>query len=131
MKTLLKTTLLLAFSFLLISGSCKKEKTGTDGLPAATQEGKNTFGCLVNGKAFVAKWYGFPPKSGVACQYGYIDYNVSTTDHYFNVRGTDNKTDPNKYFDVKIFTHKLDMMGGGGYILFKTSKTVALMLNMR
>jgi hypothetical protein len=62
MKTLVKTTLLLVCNLILISSSCKKEKTGTDGLPAATQEGKNTFGCLVNGNVFVAKPYGSPPR---------------------------------------------------------------------
>ncbi len=44
MKTLTKTTLLIACGLMFISASCKKTKTGTDALPAATQEGKNTFG---------------------------------------------------------------------------------------
>ncbi|AII51801.1 DUF6252 family protein [Hymenobacter sp. APR13] len=39
-------TLLLVF----LSASCKKEEV--DALPKATQEGKNTMGCLVNGKAW-------------------------------------------------------------------------------
>jgi hypothetical protein len=129
MKTLLKTTLLLACSFLLISGSCKKEKTGTDGLPAATQEGKNTFGCFINGKAFIAQAQPFS-KPPVTCQYGYSDYNTSTTDHYFNISALDNKSDPNKHFYVRMFTDKLDIKGGA-YILFKTSRIMELMPNMK
>lgn len=34
---------------------CKKDETGIEALPPATQEGKNTFGCLVNGEAFTPK----------------------------------------------------------------------------
>lgn len=43
---------------LAIMVSCKKEKTLEDELaklPPATQTGANTFGCLVNGKAWVAQ----------------------------------------------------------------------------
>ncbi|OAQ38969.1 hypothetical protein A5893_13100 [Pedobacter psychrophilus] len=47
---------LLALSFLLITGmQCKKENTDTPGLPAATQEGKNTLGFLLNGEAWTPK----------------------------------------------------------------------------
>jgi hypothetical protein len=48
------------FSCTLLSLSCKKEK-----LPKATQEGKNTFGCKVDGKIFLpsesAGLFGSPP----------------------------------------------------------------------
>lgn len=37
-----------------ISG-CKKDKAPLESLPAATQEGKNTLGCLVDGRAFARK----------------------------------------------------------------------------
>lgn len=40
------TTILLLFT------TCRKE-TALDKLPPATQEGKNTFGCLVNGKSWM------------------------------------------------------------------------------
>lgn len=39
----------LAVFMLCTSLQCKKDKTGIDALPPITQEGKNTFGCLVNG----------------------------------------------------------------------------------
>jgi Family of unknown function (DUF6252) len=114
MKPFIKTTLLLAFSFLLISGSCKKEKTGTDGLPAATQEGKNTFGCVINGKAFIAQSRPFNPAPPITCRYDYIDYSVSK-DHKFYVIGSDNKSDYSKIISIKIFTNKIDIQEGTTY----------------
>lgn len=43
-----------------IFASCKKDKTGlseVSKLPPATETGANTFGCLINGKAWVAQTY--------------------------------------------------------------------------
>ena len=51
----------IMLAFLSACDGCKtddpqpKEKTELEKLPPATQEGKNTFGCLVNGKAWVTK----------------------------------------------------------------------------
>ncbi|HXH99678.1 MAG TPA: DUF6252 family protein [Sphingobacteriaceae bacterium] len=53
MKTL-QLLFLLPFAGMLLSASCKKEPL--DKLPPATQEGRRTFGCLVNGKPFVHKY---------------------------------------------------------------------------
>jgi hypothetical protein len=39
----------------LLTAACKKEPTELDALPKATQEGRHTFGCLVDGKAFLPK----------------------------------------------------------------------------
>lgn len=69
--------LFLAFSITLLANSCKKEKTGIDALPAATQEGKNTFGCLVNGKAFLPKATIFTSLEKISCYYGYINGGYS------------------------------------------------------
>lgn len=43
--------ILLCFIF----ASCKKEKTDEEKLPAITQTGANTFGCLINGKLYQPK----------------------------------------------------------------------------
>jgi len=51
MKSLTKIFLFIPLCFLLLSNSCKK--TGINSLPPATQTGANTFGCLVNGKAWI------------------------------------------------------------------------------
>ncbi len=45
---------LAAVVLALSASSCKKDGPAA-GLPAATQEGKNTFGCLVDGQLFVPK----------------------------------------------------------------------------
>ncbi|GAA3923500.1 DUF6252 family protein [Hymenobacter algoricola] len=48
------TTCRLLTLVLLLASACKKE-TELDALPKATREGKHTFGCLVDGKAFLPK----------------------------------------------------------------------------
>jgi hypothetical protein len=59
-KTLIISVLLLIGSIISLE-SCdlfekgSKPKTELEKLPPATQEGKNTFGCLVDGKAWVTK----------------------------------------------------------------------------
>jgi hypothetical protein len=46
---------LLITSVLLIAASCEKEELGPESeLPPATRSGENTFGCLINGKPWVA-----------------------------------------------------------------------------
>ncbi|TKC00739.1 DUF6252 family protein [Pedobacter cryophilus] len=56
MKYLKPLIFLLFLSFLLFTGmQCKKEETGINALPPATQEGKNTFGFLLNGEVWVPK----------------------------------------------------------------------------
>lgn len=56
---------------LLSSASCKKDKASEDQLPAATQIGANTLGCLVNGKVFVPKGYGSTGRPNPYVQYDY------------------------------------------------------------
>ena len=47
-----KTLLLALFAFVMLTASeCEKKDLTT--LPPETQEGKNTFGCLINGEVFV------------------------------------------------------------------------------
>jgi hypothetical protein len=58
MKTLQLSLLLFGSVMLLLSSQCKKSDsspplTELQKLPAITQGGRNTFGCLINGKAFV------------------------------------------------------------------------------
>jgi len=54
-----KKSLLLFLLVLSVLPACKKSATSElDKLPAASQYGANTFGCLVNGKAFLPKTWG-------------------------------------------------------------------------
>ena len=52
-----QSLLIIIATFLLLGSSCKKDKlvNEIDKLPPATQTGANTFGCLVNGKAWIAQ----------------------------------------------------------------------------
>lgn len=62
--------LLLVLGLLLTSSmKCKKEKTGIDALPLTTQEGKGTFGCLINGEVFLPK--GNFSVAPITCTYQY------------------------------------------------------------
>lgn len=85
------TIKILFFSlFLLFFFSCKDRNEETpvaeiDKLPAATQTGANTAGCLVNGKAFVAKGY-FPGGSGLICNYNDgKDFTLSISENVDNI----------------------------------------------
>ena len=50
MKTFKPTFALLALSFMLVTSmKCKKDNPAKEDLPLITQEGKRTFGCVVNG----------------------------------------------------------------------------------
>lgn len=65
---------LLAFSFLLFTGmQCKKtsDTTKEEVLPAETQTGADTFGCLLNGKVWLPK--GKFPYSGLTTT---IEFNI-------------------------------------------------------
>lgn len=82
--------LLLPLLCLLLTPSCKKDKVPPlEQLPAATQEDKNTFGCLVNGKAFTPQSRGLFNGSPTQCYYQYMKdtyyFHVSAS----NEKGTD------------------------------------------
>jgi hypothetical protein len=88
----LKIILVLFCSFLLLSASCKKEKSNPiDNLPPATQTGANTFGCLVNGEAFLPKGSVF---AGPILQTQYVsnDGFYSLYISAFNKNGDNHKT---------------------------------------
>ena len=52
--------LFLSLAALLLAAGCKKDDPEAS-LPPATQEGKNTAGCLINGQPFVASGFGSGP----------------------------------------------------------------------
>jgi hypothetical protein len=87
-KIVLKVSL-ISFLILFTFYSCKKHKPTNpiDQLPAATQTGANTFGCLVNGEAVVIhKPFGdLSPAFGCS----YILTYSSITGYVFGVTGTD------------------------------------------
>lgn len=80
--------LLLATCFLLFTSlQCKKDKLPIDQLPAATQFGANTFGCLVNGEVVIPTNnviyrsnfdYGYDPDYGLSIEASSEDRNHET-----------------------------------------------------
>ena len=107
-------TFYLLLSLILIMGmKCKKDETGIEALPPATQEGKNTFGCLVNGEAFTPKGsnLGGPILSSY---YQYL--NTSTAQGYFfNVSA--NKNENNIAKSVNLGANNVLIGEGKTYIL--------------
>lgn len=79
-------TLLAFLSGLLLSASCKKHVVPPVDqlslLPPATQTGARTFGCLVNGRAFVPKNRSFLEGPIMQCNYIYTSGGF-----YFDVSG--------------------------------------------
>ena len=82
----MKNTLLFILLLACIGFSaCEKEKTPPtelEKLPAATQEGKNTFGCLVDGKAWTPKWGGLL-KPGITPYYNNVLGNFSIITYFY------------------------------------------------
>lgn len=70
----MRPILFFAFSLMLILSSCKKQ---INELPDATQNGSNTFGCLLNGKAWIPTGRG--PASGVYPTSGGFFKNVDNS----------------------------------------------------
>jgi hypothetical protein len=76
--TRLKSIHIIVFYFILLSASCKKSniQPGVDQLsllPPATQTGANTFGCLLNGQAFVPNSPHFLQAPVMQCNYVYLN----------------------------------------------------------
>jgi hypothetical protein len=74
--------LLLAFSFLLTTGmQCKKSsETPKEVLPAETQTGKGTFGCLVNGEVWLPIGKSFIPALSTTIQFNILSIHTNRND---------------------------------------------------
>lgn len=111
------------FSFLLIIScvfifttiNCKKAKTGIAALPPATQEGKETFGCLVNGVAFTPKGstLGGPILSSY---YQYLN-SPTAQGYFFNVSASRKNGGDNGTEGIAFGTINLQLLEGKTYIL--------------
>lgn len=102
----LKNILILLCSLLLLSASCKKEKSKNpiDDLPPATQTGANTFGCLVNGEVFLPKGSGLGGPI-LECRLEFVNNG-----YHFFLSATDTKNEPLRA--VTILTDSLELAEG-------------------
>jgi hypothetical protein len=93
-----------------MSSSCKKQVvqpvSELSKLPAATQTGANTFGCLINGQAFVPQNRSLLEGPKLQCNYIY-----TAGGYYFTVGGV-NKNSGGITSDVIIFTDSLAIKDG-------------------
>ncbi len=97
MKKLLNILLPLTLFWTLTASKCSKDE-----LPPETQEGKNTFGCYVNGKLFVPGGGLGPIKT---CYYQSIYPGESG--YVFHVSGVNNKADSPTQVAINIDSMKI------------------------
>ena len=113
----LKNILILLCSLLLLSASCKKEKSENpiDDLPPATQTGANTFGCLVNGELFLPKGSGLGGPV-LNAQYEFVDNK-----YYFSLLATRSGKDC-KSSSILLSLNNLTLQNMKTYSLQDTSE---------
>jgi uncharacterized protein DUF6252 len=108
----LKFSFYLTFLFFILFSfaSCRKHKpiNPVDQLPAATQTGANTFGCLINGQVFLPKGPSLSPILQCAYQYLNTDYSKG----YFFQLSAGNKNNSSDVFGIGIFTDSLAIKEG-------------------
>lgn len=106
----LKTTILTLI--LLCITSCTKNNpfSGNDQLPAETQTGANTVGCLVNGKVFIPHAEGINPE--VNCFYQLVDGEYFFTMAFADLRGVGR-------VDASIQTQRINLQSSHTYFLDK------------
>ncbi len=78
-----------------------------DKLPPETQTGERTFGCLVNGKAFLPKQVPFSYPALVA------SYQYLNGEYFLNISASDFDSEPNK--GIIMGSHKLKILQGVRY----------------
>lgn len=129
-KALLKTSSSITCSCLLFIGllsltlapSCKKEKKvdQLSLLPAATQTGANTFGCLVNGIAFIPKKDNNLFHSAPAALSSSYNYDLGKKGYVFGIDAR-HYTDNQNATLVGFATDSLKISEGATLILSKSS----------
>ena len=107
---LIRTIALPVLSLIILSSSCKKHVIQPVDqlslLPPATQTGANTFGCLINGEAFVPQNQSFLVGPRLQCNYIY-----TSGGYYFTVGGI-NKNGNGVESDIIVFTDSLAIHDG-------------------
>ncbi|MDP9048260.1 MAG: DUF6252 family protein [Bacteroidota bacterium] len=114
---ILRSIALVIFSLIILSGSCKKNNVQPQSelskLPPATQTGANTFGCLVNGQAFLP---GGPFLSSSRLQCNYI---FTAGGYHFTV-AANHKNQDGSITDIVFGTDSL-AISEGQTLIFKIS----------
>jgi len=116
-----KSSFYLTFLFFILFSfaSCRKHKPINliDQLPPATQTGANTFGCLINGQAFLPKGPSLGPILQCAYQYLNTDYSKG----FFFQLSASHKNNTTDVLAVGIFTDSLSI-NIGNFVLGNNQK---------
>ncbi len=117
----MKQLLFLLFGVFLFTSCCKKDKdndtTPVDVLPPITQEGKNTFGCLVDGKVWIPK--ASFPNSSLTSSY---QSNVFLLSAYRNIDSTSYSINYSGYFFQQGNYHFDNILHGMTYTINSPSQ---------
>ncbi len=102
---------IIALFFILTASKCKKDPVNNpiDQLPAATQTGANTFGCLVNGQAFLPRNAALGV-SALQSNYQYLGNGVGGG-YFFRLVATNGSG--NNLTSLGLFTDSLPINQGG------------------
>jgi hypothetical protein len=97
-------SLVLFLAFLGLVACKKKSVNLVDQLPAISKEGKNTFGCIVNGEVFLAKKRTFSSITPLKSAYSYQHEDIGTAKkgYYFELNASDNTRQP--WWNLRIYT---------------------------
>jgi hypothetical protein len=112
----LKIATLLLFCIALLSAKCKKENipvSELSKLPPETHTGANTFGCLVNGQAFLPKT---PLLGGPSKQCSYIYTNGG---YYFVASGFTSSSTADPGIGIQVQTENLPISADATIPLLK------------
>jgi hypothetical protein len=128
MKFIHLLTIFSLFCITITASECKKHKplNPVDQLPPETQTGANTFGCLINGQAFLPKGPSLDPI--LQCAYQYLNTNYSKG-FYFQL-SAGHKYSPTDVSGIGVYTNSLPI-SEGSYNLGDNQKGSAYALYLR
>lgn len=107
------TLFILLIILLTNSCSCKKEVSDPlSSLPPETHTGANTFGCLINGNAFIPDGPSLFGPSTLKCAYQYINKG-----YYFQLSANNQSSNPEDFYSIGIGTDSLKIRENGAYQL--------------
>ena len=99
--------------------SCTKDDDGTDSsLPAISSEGKNTFGCKINGETFLPKSKGgfsLGPRNLLSAKYAYYEYGYSGLEPGYHLFIRANNQLTNKSVGIMLSGSDTPLMVGDTY----------------
>ena len=125
MKTIKPLLLLLALSFVLCTSmKCKKDKTEpVPVLPAETQTGARTFGCLIDGEIYLPTGKSLVPAISTSIQFDGLNLNTNRGNEYINF-SIPNMTEVGDYLLIANTNNARYILGNKTYSCTKGILTI-------